>query len=162
MFFQIFEIVLIEADCPTVWKALTHPNIMEAWMGEPDIKIKIYTDWTVGGPISIMGSIHGVPFINSGKVMEFHPNRLLRYSHLSSLSELPEEPKSFTDLTFLLEPVGEKTRLTLRITNFPTTEIFKHLELYWRTTIRKTFKEFVQNSLVLNKRLQNDTAKPRN
>jgi hypothetical protein len=43
-------------------------------------------------------------------------------------------------ITFTITVVGEGTQLTLRIDNFPTEIIRKHLEFYWRTTAVKIKK----------------------
>lgn len=82
--------------------------------------------------------IHGVhhqPFENRGTVLRFEPPKSLRYSHKSSLSRLPDLPESFSVFDFALRAVNEGTRLTLTLSGFPTPEIEKHLDFYWRVTL---------------------------
>lgn len=125
--------VSINADPSTVWEYLTRPELMKKWMGEPAMEIDIQTDWTVGKAIIIKG-FHHLPFENKGIVLQFESGRLLQYSHLSSLSRLPDIIENYAVFTFNLQPEQEATLLTIKIENFPTETIFKHLNLYWRTT----------------------------
>ena len=126
--------ITIDAPPPVVWDALTRLELMKQWMAEPELRLDIITDWTVGGPIVIRG-FHHVEFENRGTVLEFDPNRVLRYTHLSSLSRLPDRPEHYSIIDFRLVPVGSQTSLTLMVSNFPTDTIQKHLNFYWRTTL---------------------------
>jgi hypothetical protein len=103
-------------------------------MGEPEMAVEVATDWSVGSPIVIRG-FHHEPFENRGTVLCFEPNRLLRYTSLSSVSRLPDEPGSYSDFEFELAPVEERTSLTVTVRGFPTESIYKHLEFYWRGTV---------------------------
>jgi uncharacterized protein YndB with AHSA1/START domain len=125
--------VLINAPASIVWETLTNPVLMTKWMGEPEMKIEVITDWELGSPMIIKG-FHHVKFENKGKVLQFEPLKILQYSHLSSLSHLPESPENYAIITFSLVPEHEKTSLTVSVENFPTETIFKHLEFYWKTT----------------------------
>jgi hypothetical protein len=77
--------------------------------------------------------------------LRFESPTILRYSHLSSLSRLPDRPESYSIFEFRLAPVGEGTSLTIAISNFPTESIFKHIDFYWRVTIG-IFKRFVETA----------------
>lgn len=111
-------------------------------MGEPEMEIGIETDWKVGSPIVVSG-FHHLHFRNVGVILEFKPIERLSYTHLSSLSQLPDEAGNFTTLAFSLASQGEATSLTLLVTGFPTVSIFKHLQFYWVGTlgILKQFTE---------------------
>ncbi|MCB0126312.1 MAG: hypothetical protein KDE58_28840 [Caldilineaceae bacterium] len=67
--------------------------------------------------------------------MQFEPEQVVQYTHLSSLSELPDQPESYTSLEFRLAPVGPQTALTLTLRNFPTEAIYKHLAFYWNVAL---------------------------
>lgn len=60
----------INAPPATVWTALTTPASMKQWMAE--IEIEISTDWRVGSPIVICGTLHRVKFENKGRVLQFN------------------------------------------------------------------------------------------
>ncbi|MFN8382972.1 MAG: SRPBCC domain-containing protein [Anaerolineales bacterium] len=128
----INKIVYINAPASEVWKALTIPDLMKKWMSETDITI--LTDWMVGSSIQIRGNLSGVNFENKGTVLQFEPENTLRYSHLSSLSRLPDQPESYSIIEFTLSPVEEQTALSVTVSNFPTEVIYKHLAFYWNVT----------------------------
>lgn len=117
-----------------VWTILTDTELMTQWLGEPEMKIEVHTDWKVNSKISIRG-FHHVEFENKGIVLQYIRGKKLSYSHLSSISRLPGKPENYSILQFILTPIGKQTQLTLNISNFPTETIRKHLEFYWRTTI---------------------------
>ena len=139
---NISHVAVIDAPPPVVWRALTDPPMVIQWMAEPEVGLQIITEWKAGGQIIIKGFHHG-RFENKGIVQDFEPNKLLRYTHLSSVSRLPDKPENYTTMEFRLEPVDDITRLTLTIINFPTESIFRHLEFYWKGTI-VLLKDFVE------------------
>lgn len=125
----ITKTITINAPPATVWAALTEPAIMQQWMAEEEIEI--LTNWQIGQPMLIRGHLHRIKFENKGQVLQYQPERLLQYTHLSSLSRLPDEPASYTILAFRLAPSTAQTALTLTVWNFPTETIYKHLAFYW-------------------------------
>ena len=127
-----------------VWKALTDTEIMQQWMSESLIEIN--TDWIIGAPITIRGILSQTPFENKGNVLQFKPEERLQYSHLSSLSNLPEQPESYTTIEFLLRPNEKGSNLTINLCNFPTDIIYKHLVFYWNTTLKILKTCIEQNS----------------
>jgi len=135
--------IVINAKPAKVWDALTRPKLMAKWMA--DEEIEIITDWRIGSPIIIRGDLHGIPFENNGQVLQFEPEKILAYSHLSSLSNLPDEIESYSIIKFYLLPKGNQTVLTLTLSNFPTEEIYRHLAFYWRVT-PEVLKVFVEQS----------------
>jgi uncharacterized protein YndB with AHSA1/START domain len=142
---QSFELsTLINALVPVVWDSLVCTGKMKVWMGEPEMEIGVETDWTVGRPMVVSG-FHHSHFRNIGTVLEFKPMERLSYTHLSSLSRLPDDPVNLTTLTFSLAPQGDATSLTLTAEGFPTVSIFKHLQFYWTGTLG-VFKQFVERS----------------
>jgi uncharacterized protein YndB with AHSA1/START domain len=131
---QIKKTILLPSTSSTVWKLLTAPEQMKQWMGEPEMEIEIRSDWEVNGSISISG-FHHERFENKGTIFQFEPNKTFKYTHLSSLSKLPDVPENYCIVEFTLTPIENETTLTLTITNFSTEIIFKHLDFYWRTTL---------------------------
>ncbi len=131
----------IRVNVPTyrVWAALTEPARMKRWMANPadGIDFDILTDWTVSSPILIRGQLHGLAFENRGTVLQFEPERALRYSHLSSISHLPDVPESYSIIAFELKSIERQTELTLTLSNFPTEAIYKHLVFYWNVALER-------------------------
>lgn len=139
---EIRHSIVICAPRAAVWEALTRPQQMKQWMGEPEMRIDVETDWTVGSPIRISGFLHA-NFENRGVVLQFEPMEVIRYSYLSSLSRLPDEPRNHSVIELLLDSVGDHTSLTVIATGFPTATIFKHIDFYWRGTMT-VLKRFVE------------------
>jgi len=127
--------IVIAAPPAVVWEWLTRPERMQRWMAEPDAAFEVTTDWTVGGPITIRG-FHHARFENRGTVTRFDPVEALGYTHLSSLSRLPDEPANHSRLDFRLAPSDGGTALTVALAGFPTESILKHMDFYWRGTLQ--------------------------
>ena len=138
---QIHKNIYIEATPSKVWAALTRPGLMQQWMSETEIDI--ITSWKVGSPFVIRGALYKKGFENKGLVLAFEPDRHIAYSHLSSLSRLPDEPESYTVIDFKLKTVEGGTMLNLNLSNFPTETIYKHLAFYWNGTLH-ILKKFVE------------------
>ncbi len=135
------KVITIGATPAKVWEALTNTTLMKQWMAEEEITI--ITDWNVGSPITIKGDSHWVYFENMGTVLEYEPERVLKYSHLSSLSRLRDEPENYTILEFRLSPMDNQTTLILALNGFATEAIYKHLVYYWTVTFG-LLKEFIE------------------
>lgn len=125
--------ILIDAPSSKVWEYLTTPGLMKEWMGDPEMNIEIITDWKVGGSFIIKG-FHHLQFENKGTLLQFEEEKVFQYEYLSSLSNLDDIPENHTIITFTLVPKAGKTELTVEAKNFPTEEIYKHLEFYWNGT----------------------------
>ena len=128
------RVVNINAPVSQVWHTLTTPELMRKWMA-PDIEIDIITDWKIGSPMVIRGNMNGKNFENKGTVLQFEPEKALQYSHLSSLSRLPDQPRNYSIVEFRLRSTEDQTILTLTLSNSPTESIYKHLAFYWNVTL---------------------------
>jgi uncharacterized protein YndB with AHSA1/START domain len=140
----INKVISINAPAVYVWEALTNVELVQQWMAEE--KITITTSWEIGSPITIKGDEHWVYFENNGKVLLFEPEKVLSYTHLSSLSKLKDEPESHTVFTFTLTPSASQTVLALELSGFATESILKHLAFYWTVTL-EVLKKFVEERI---------------
>lgn len=143
---------IIDASIPIsaapreVWRALTDPVLMKQWMAEPEMQLAIATDWQVGSPVLITGRQH-VRFENRGTVLRFEPYSLLAYTHLSSISRLPDTPGNRTTIEFRLSAFEPRsTSLHLRISGFPAESIYRHFDFYWRVTL-PILQRFIETTL---------------
>jgi activator of Hsp90 ATPase-like protein len=89
--------------------------------------------------------LHGIPFVNNGRVLQFEPKQVLSYSHLSSISRLPDKPENYTVLDFQVASMGTQTSITLTVNNFPTESIYKHMRFYWNVTL-EIFKKMLEQA----------------
>jgi len=126
-----------------VWAALTQPELMKRWMS--DSEIDIVTTWEVGSPIIINAQevSYKTAFSNIGVVLQFVKGRVLEYSHLSSLSRLPDQAENYTLIRFNLQQEENHTLLELNLSNFPTESHYKHIDFYWTVTL-EVLKRFVE------------------
>ena len=124
----------IHATPPAVWQVLTDPDRIKRWMSDDPLEIRC--DWTVGGAINIRGDMHGYAFTNKGIVLALEPDKLLRYTYLSSLSKLPDRPQNYSVIDFKLIANNQGTALTLTQSNFITLTNYKHFNFYWSTTLQ--------------------------
>jgi uncharacterized protein YndB with AHSA1/START domain len=144
---QFTKNVSIHASPDVVWEYLTNVTNMKAWMAEPEMQIEIFTDWKIGHPIVIAGTHHG-KFENKGIVLNYEENKILQYSHLSSVSKLSDKKENYSILTFTLTSVNNQTLLNLNIVNFPDETIFQHLDFYWTTTLKILKQNIEKNSRI--------------
>lgn len=136
--------ITIHVSPSTVWQALTTTALVKRWMSEEELEI--ITDWQTGSHITIKGHQHWVYFENHGTILQSEPGKILQYSHLSSLSHLPDKPENYSILTFTLSEMQGKTNLTLHLSGFPTHSIYKHLVFYWNTTL-DLLKNFIETTI---------------
>jgi uncharacterized protein YndB with AHSA1/START domain len=135
----------INAPPSEVWRALTDPDLMKQWIAEPVMWIEITTDWKVGSPIIVKGHHNNVDFENKGTILQFEPHSILQYSHLSSISRLPDKVENNTILEFRLARAEENsTSLTVNVSNFPAESAFEHWQYYWRITM-EVLKRFIES-----------------
>jgi uncharacterized protein YndB with AHSA1/START domain len=135
--------VRVNASLNAVWGALTQPELMKNWMADSDIEI--VTTWEVGSPmvINVQEASYKTAFTNTGVVLRFLKNRVLEYSHLSSLSRLPDQAENYTLIRFTLQQEREYILLDLDLSNFPTESHYKHIDFYWTVTL-EVLKRFLE------------------
>lgn len=131
---RIEKHISIQASPDKVWDYLTKAELINAWMGDEGMEVEVITDWVVGHSILIKGFHHG-PFENKGVVIHYEPGKLLQYTHLSSVSRLPDVIENYTVLSFRLKPEEQHTFLSVSAENFPTESIYRHLNFYWAGTL---------------------------
>jgi len=135
---KVTKSIQIDASPAVVWRALTDPASIQAWIADGDDAIEVTTRWEVGGPILLRGNLHGkIRFENRGTVQAFEPERLLRYTHWSTLSKrvMPDAPENHVIFEFGLTPSEGGTRLDLTLSNLADFVVYKHLDFYWGTTL---------------------------
>ena len=125
----ITKSISISASPERVWEALTSTPRMAEWMSETPVAIT--TNWEVGSPFLVHGDWYKTGFLNKGQVMRYEPLVTLAYTHLSSLSRLPDTEENYTTIAFALETQDELTVVTLTLSNFPTEAIYRHFAFYW-------------------------------
>lgn len=112
-----------------VWRALTEPDTIAQWMAGAQVE----STWEIGSDISLTGKMpnFNLTYKDRGTVLAVQPGKFLQYSHWSQMTRLPDLPENRTLITFILEPMGEKTHLTMRQENFHSEVEYKHANFFW-------------------------------
>jgi len=121
----------IKAPVSKVWQALVNPDIIKQYLFNTDV----ISDWKVGSPIIYRGEWEGKPFEDKGQILDVEPGRLLRSTHWSPLSGVPDTPENYHTVTYTLADQGESTEVTITQDNNATEEEKAHSEKNWRTVL---------------------------
>jgi uncharacterized protein YndB with AHSA1/START domain len=99
----------VAAPASRVWKALTDPEtIAKYFFGS-----QVQTDWQPGSPIVWKGEYEGKRYEDKGEILEVEQNRLLRVTHFSPMTGLPDKPENYHTLTYTLDERGGSTHVSL-------------------------------------------------
>jgi len=130
--------VKITATPKDVWKALTEPESLAQWM----LGAQIESKWTLGSEITFSVRMPGFPetFEDRGTVLSIAAEKLLKYSHWSEASGLPDLPENRTLITFLLDSEDCQTTLTVRHEDFSSETAYKHANFFWNYALNDVKK----------------------
>ncbi|MCU1514578.1 MAG: ATPase [Microbacteriaceae bacterium] len=132
--------ITIGAPSAEVWQALTDPAIISSYY----FGTRVTTDWKVGSPITWQGEWEGRKYEDKGVILEVEPGRLLSNSHFSPLGGQPDVPENYHTLTYVLEPHGPTTAVTLTQDNASSEEEAEHSRQMWETMLHG-LKEVVEH-----------------
>jgi uncharacterized protein YndB with AHSA1/START domain len=119
--------VKIAASMHEVWRALTERRQIAQWMGGACVESK----WELGADIAFTGKLHKYTYHDRGTVLAIEPEKLLKYSHWTGLSRLPDLPQNRTVVTLCLDWTGEETSLTVRHECFYSEVAYEHANYFW-------------------------------
>jgi len=118
----------INAPLDRVWDALVTPKIIKQYM----FGTNVTSDWKEGGPILFKGEWEGRSYEDKGVILKMNPKKMLRYSHYSPLSGLPDKAENYHTVTIDVVPKGEQTTfVALTQDNNATEEEKQHSEKNW-------------------------------
>jgi uncharacterized protein YndB with AHSA1/START domain len=120
--------VTVEAPPAEVWKALTDPEIISRYYFGTTVE----TDWQPGSPITWHGEWEGKPYEDRGTILQVDPGRQLKNTHFSPMSGQPDVQENYHTLTYLLEPEGAGTKVTLTQDNAASEDEASHDADNWR------------------------------
>jgi len=117
----------ISAAKSIVWKALVEPEQIKKYFFGTDTK----TTWKVGSPITFSGEWEGKPYIDKGTVLQFEPEKMLKYNYWSSFSGTEDVPANYANITYAIEEKDGKTMLTITQDGIKSEESRAHSEKNW-------------------------------
>ena len=116
-----------------VWEVLTNPEMIKEYF----TGAKTVTNWEIGSEIIFIHVYEGKEFINKGIILDFKPAHLLSYTYWTAFSNTEDKPENYTTIIYTLTEVNGITKLTLKQTNFKSTEWYEGLETGWNTVLSK-------------------------
>jgi uncharacterized protein YndB with AHSA1/START domain len=125
--------VEITTPLERVFRALASDEIVDWWVRPGVFRM---TEWTgdvrVGGRWRGSGEVNGQPFALEGEFLEIDPPRKLVHTwYRVGTSGAP------TTVTYLLEPLNEGTRITLRHSGFTSRESCASVSVRWETSFER-------------------------
>jgi uncharacterized protein YndB with AHSA1/START domain len=108
--FEAITSVTIDASRADVWDALTNPVKVKQYMHGTEMS----SSWKEGSPIHWRGEWNGKSYEDKGTILEVEPQRLIKYTHWSSMGGTPDKPENYHTVTY--ELVGDDARTTLTLT----------------------------------------------
>ena len=121
----------VAASPQEVWRALTDPDLIQRYF----FGSRVNTDWLPGSPITWSGEYNGTAYQDKGAVLEVKQDRLLRVSHFSPMTGLPDEPENYHTLTFELDMRDTGTRVNLTQDNNASQDEADRAAANWSTML---------------------------
>ncbi len=103
------SIININASIEKVWEAITVPAFVKQWQYGSDL----LTTWEVGSDIKFETEWEGQIFKQWGKVLEFNPYKILRYSLFAPRPNLEDKPENYFEMRYLLQEENGRTKLEI-------------------------------------------------
>ncbi|MBN8677611.1 MAG: SRPBCC domain-containing protein [Chitinophagales bacterium] len=117
----------IHAPVSKVWAGLTQPELVKQYF----FGTNLVTTWQPGSPIFFRGEWEGKPYEDKGTVLQFEPEKMLRYDYFSSWSDLEDRPEHYQIITYRVKAKGNSTVLSLVQQNIDTLEKKVHSVQNW-------------------------------
>ena len=120
--------VSIDVPVADVWDALVNPQVVKQYM----FGTTVISDWKAGGTIRWKGTWNGREYEDKWTILTINPNRVLSYSHFSTLSGDPDAPENYHTVTIDLSSRGGQTTVLLSQDNNQTEEARRHSDENWK------------------------------
>ncbi len=138
----IHKTITVNTPTSIVWGAITNPEAIKQWLW--DQQVQVISGWAIGSPFIIKGKFHEMDFETKGTILKLEPEKVFKYSYWTPISEIADVPENYQVIEFILMPDGNKTVLTLNITNLINEVIYGHVNFYWNTTLEILKRELEQ------------------
>jgi uncharacterized protein YndB with AHSA1/START domain len=99
----------IQAPAARVWDALVNPELVKVYLYGAQIE----SDWKVGSPITYKGEWKGKPYADKGVILAIEPGKLLKVTHYSPLSGLPDVLDNYHVVTYAVASAGGHSTLSI-------------------------------------------------
>jgi uncharacterized protein YndB with AHSA1/START domain len=130
------------APVSKVWKAIVTPEIIKKYL----FGTEVISDWKKGSPIAFRGSWEGKSYEDKGIILAIETEKLFRYTYWSSMSETPDIPENYAEVSYALSQENGQTIFTLTQGGIASEESKKHSEDNWKMVmgnLKKVLEESV-------------------
>ncbi|OMC52771.1 ATPase [Mycobacterium sp. IS-836] len=121
----------VNAPIQRVWQALTDPEIVKKYF----FGTRVDTDWKPGSPITWSGEYDGTAYEDKGSVIDVQEPHLLRVTHFSPMTGLPDKPENYHTLTYELTSTNSGTRVKLSQDNNASPDESNRAEANWTSML---------------------------
>ena len=135
--------VIINANAPEVWRAITDPEMIKKYFFGTDVK----TDWKEGSPITYSGTWKGKEYSDKGQILKVEKEKRLEHTHWSSLSGTEDIPENYFDIVYELEERENDTVLTITQVGLMSEDSYQHSSQNWEAVLQQ-LKDLVEKEVV--------------
>ena len=101
--------IIITASTEKVWDTITKPELVKLWQYGSDL----LTTWEIGSDIKFRTEWQDKVFEQWGKVLEFRPNELVKYSLFAPRPGLEDKLENYFTMMYSLTDDDGKTKLEI-------------------------------------------------
>ncbi|MBT2584286.1 SRPBCC domain-containing protein [Arthrobacter sp. ISL-95] len=130
----------VAAPPEKVWEALTDPTLIQQYF----LGTNVTTTWRVGDPITYSGEYDGKPYQDRGVILAFDPPKLLKTTHYSPASGLPDVPENYHTVAYNVTEESEGTTVTIRQGNNSSEREVEQSTGMWELVLQN-LKEFLES-----------------
>lgn len=132
--------ITINAPLKLVWDALVNPDSIKKYM----FGTTVISDWKEGSPIIWKGEWQGKSYEDKGFILQFEPQKVLKYSHFSPLTGLEDTPENYHTVTVHLSDMNKNVIVSLSQDHNPTEQAREHSEQNWEMML-EALRQFIEN-----------------
>jgi uncharacterized protein YndB with AHSA1/START domain len=101
--------IIINSSPQKVWDTITKPELVKLWQFGSDL----LTTWEIGSDIKFTSRWEDKVFEQWGKVLEFSPNKLVKYSLFAPRPDLEDKPENYFIMSYVLTEENEQIKLEI-------------------------------------------------
>ena len=101
--------IKINAPIHKVWDIITKPEFVKLWQYGSDL----LTTWESGSDIRFRTEWEDKVFEQWGKVLEFRPNEIVKYSLFAPRPDLEDKAENYFIMSYVLTDVNGQTKLEI-------------------------------------------------
>jgi len=90
--------IIINATPATIWHVLTDPDKIRVYMFGSEVD----TNWNPGSAVTFSRKWDGLLFVDKGKILEYEPEKILKFSYWSSQEGYEDIPENYSVITYTI------------------------------------------------------------